>query len=64
MPCDFNVAAGRGSPLHLKRSILENSGDRKTLRERLLFSLDGEPDPWHEPEKALVDTRQFAPLAL
>jgi nitrite reductase (NADH) large subunit len=55
---------GRVGLDHVKRSILENSGNRKALHEHLLFSLDGEPDPWHEPEKALVDTRQFAPLAL
>jgi nitrite reductase (NADH) large subunit len=55
---------GRVGLDHVKRSILENSGTRKALHERLLFSLDGEPDPWHEPEKALVDTRQFAPLVL
>jgi nitrite reductase (NADH) large subunit len=55
---------GRVGLDHVKRSILENSGNRKALHERLLFSLDGEPDPWHEPEKALVDTRQFAPLVL
>jgi nitrite reductase (NADH) large subunit len=29
-----------------------------------LFSLEGEPDPWHETEKALVDMRQFAPLSV
>ena len=29
--------------------------------ERLQFSLDGEPDPWYELEKAGVDARQFEP---
>lgn len=55
---------GRVGLDHVKRSILKDSGNRKALHERLLFSLDGEPDPWHEPKKALVDTRQFAPLAM
>ena len=32
---------------------------RKALWERLQFSLDGEPDPWLEQDKAAVDTRQF-----
>ena len=45
---------GRVGLNRVKRSILENSGNCKALHERLLFSLDGEPDPWHGPEKALV----------
>jgi nitrite reductase (NADH) large subunit len=32
------------------------------LYERLMFSLDGLPDPWHEFDKARVDPRQFTPL--
>jgi nitrite reductase (NADH) large subunit len=28
----------------------------------LQFSLDGEPDPWFEFEKARVDLRQFKPV--
>jgi nitrite reductase (NADH) large subunit len=27
------------------------------------FSLDGEPDPWFEHDKATLDTRQFVPVA-
>jgi nitrite reductase (NADH) large subunit len=49
---------------HVKKLVLEDAENRKALYERLLFSLDGVPDPWHEPEKALVDTRQFTPLAV
>jgi nitrite reductase (NADH) large subunit len=49
---------------HVKRAILEDGAGRRALYERLLFSLDGEPDPWHEPEKAQVDTRQFIPIAV
>jgi nitrite reductase (NADH) large subunit len=47
---------------YVKKKVVEDAEQRKALYERLLFSLDGEPDPWHEPEKALIDTRQFAPL--
>jgi nitrite reductase (NADH) large subunit len=47
---------------HVKKQVIENAEKRKALYERLMFSLDGEPDPWHEPEKALVDARQFSPL--
>jgi nitrite reductase (NADH) large subunit len=49
---------------HVKKNILEDSANRQALYERLLFSLDGEPDPWHETEKALIDMRQFAPLTV
>jgi len=47
---------------HVKAKVLDDEANRKALYERLLFSLEGEADPWHEPEKAHVDTRQFAPL--
>jgi nitrite reductase (NADH) large subunit len=49
---------------HVKRAVLEDAGRRRALWERLQFSLDGEPDPWHEPGKALLDARQFAPIQL
>ncbi|HEX4944499.1 MAG TPA: nitrite reductase large subunit NirB, partial [Usitatibacteraceae bacterium] len=44
---------------HVKKRVLEDAGGRKALWERLQFALDGEPDPWHEPDKARVDLRQF-----
>lgn len=44
---------------YVKQQILENAARREELYQRLLFSLEGEVDPWHEPEKAQVDTRQF-----
>ena len=44
---------------HVKKKILDDHASRKALWERLLFALDGEPDPWFEQEKAPVDTRQF-----
>jgi nitrite reductase (NADH) large subunit len=44
---------------YVKKKILEDVAGRKALWERLQFSLDGEPDPWFEFEKAKVDLRQF-----
>ncbi len=47
---------------YVKKRVLEDAEGRVALWERLQFALDGEPDPWHEPERAGVDLRQFAPL--
>jgi len=47
---------------HVKKKILDDAAGRKALWEKLQFSLDGEPDPWFEHEKAAVDTRQFTPV--
>lgn len=47
---------------HAKKRVVEDAESRRALYERLLFSLDGEPDPWHEQGKADVDARQFVPL--
>ena len=49
---------------HVKKAMIEDDANRKVLYERLLFSLDGLPDPWHEQEKAHVDARQFALLSV
>jgi nitrite reductase (NADH) large subunit len=49
---------------HVKEKILNDAENRRALYERLLFALKGEPDPWHEPEKAAVDVRQFTPLSV
>ncbi|WP_344761458.1 nitrite reductase large subunit NirB [Actimicrobium antarcticum] len=49
---------------HVRQAMIENHANRKELHERLLFSLDGLPDPWHESEKARVDVRQFSPLTV
>jgi nitrite reductase (NADH) large subunit len=49
---------------HAKQKVVEDAENRKALYERLLFSLEGEADPWHEPEKAHVDTRQYQPLSV
>jgi nitrite reductase (NADH) large subunit len=53
---------GRVGLDHVKQKILDDAPGRKALWERLQFSLDGEPDPWFEFDKAAVDTRQFQPL--
>jgi nitrite reductase (NADH) large subunit len=47
---------------YVRKKILDDAAGRKALWERLQFSLDGEPDPWFEFDKAAVDTRQFAAL--
>ena len=53
---------GRVGLDYVKKKILEDHALRKSLWERLQFSLDGEPDPWFEFDKAAVDTRQFTPV--
>jgi nitrite reductase (NADH) large subunit len=47
---------------YAKKRVLDDAAGRLALWERLQFSLDGEPDPWHEPAKAGIDLRQFHPL--
>ncbi len=49
---------------HVKKFVLVDAANRKVLYERLQFALKGEPDPWHQPEQAMVDTRQFVPLTI
>jgi len=49
---------------YCKARVLDDAANRKALWERLQFSLDGEPDPWFEFEKAGVDARQFQPLGV
>jgi len=48
---------------HVKKKILDDAAGRKALWERLQFSLDGEPDPWFETDKAQVDARQFEKIS-
>jgi nitrite reductase (NADH) large subunit len=48
---------------YVKKKILDDAPGRQALWERLQFSLDGEPDPWFDFEKAQVDLRQFQPVA-
>jgi nitrite reductase (NADH) large subunit len=47
---------------YVKKKVLEDHELRAQLWAKLQFSLDGEPDPWFEFDKAAVDTRQFIPL--
>jgi nitrite reductase (NADH) large subunit len=48
---------------HVKKKIVDDAEGRKSLWERLQFSVDGEPDPWFALKEAAVDTRQFEALA-
>ncbi|MFT7775466.1 nitrite reductase large subunit NirB [Roseateles sp.] len=50
---------GRVGLDHVKRKVLEEADSRKALWAQLQFSLDGEPDPWFDFDKAQVDLRQF-----
>jgi nitrite reductase (NADH) large subunit len=49
---------------HVKKLVVEDAANRAALYARLQFALEGEPDPWHQPEAAMVDTRQFQPLSV
>jgi nitrite reductase (NADH) large subunit len=49
---------------YVKAKVLDDAANRQALWERLQFTLDGEPDPWHEPERARVDMKQFIPIAV
>jgi len=53
---------GRVGLDYVKKRILDDAVGRKALWERLKFSLEGEPDPWFEHDKAAIDTRQFTPV--
>ncbi len=49
---------------YTKQAIVDDHERRKALYERLLFALDGEPDPWHQQAEAQVDARQFSALTV
>ena len=49
---------------HVREKILNDAATRQALWERLKFSLDGEPDPWFNFEKAQVDLRQFTAVEI
>jgi nitrite reductase (NADH) large subunit len=55
---------GRVGLDYVKKKILDDHEGRKALWERLQFTLDGEPDPWFEADKARVDQRQFIPIQI
>ena len=48
----------------MKKKIIDDATRRRALWERLQFALDGEPDPWHEPERARIDARQYETIAV
>jgi nitrite reductase (NADH) large subunit len=48
---------------YVKQQVLEDADRRRGLYERLQFAMRDVPDPWQEPEKALIDQRQFTPVA-
>ena len=47
---------------HVKARVVVDATNRKELWDRLQFALADEPDPWHEPQRAGVDERQFQPI--
>ncbi len=47
---------------HVKKRVVEDGANRRALYQQLRTALAGQPDPWHQSEQAMVDTRQFAPL--
>jgi nitrite reductase (NADH) large subunit len=49
---------------YCKRRVLEDDEGRSALFARLQDALRDEPDPWHQPEQARVDLRQFQPIPL
>ena len=49
---------------YCKRRILDDHEGRKALHERLQDALRDQADPWHQPEQARVDLRQFKPIAI
>ena len=48
---------------HVKKRVVDDSDHRRALHERLQFALQDEPDPWHQPERAAIDARQFESVA-
>ena len=48
---------------HVKKQVLEDADNRRALYERLQFAMMDVVDGWHESDKALVDQRQFTPVA-
>ncbi|WP_255745763.1 nitrite reductase large subunit NirB [Lysobacter sp. CFH 32150] len=55
---------GRVGLDYCKQRVLEDVEGRRALYARLQDALRDEPDPWHEPEKAKVDLRQFKPIPI
>ncbi|MCG2583555.1 nitrite reductase large subunit NirB [Massilia sp. TS11] len=55
---------GRVGLDYVKQKVVEDAANRQALYERLLFALEGQPDPWLQSEAAQVDVRQFQPLSV
>jgi nitrite reductase (NADH) large subunit len=55
---------GRVGLDHVKQAVLQDETKRKELYRELQAALKGQPDPWHQPEQAMVDTRQFTRLTV
>jgi len=53
---------GRVGLDYCKRRVLDDADGRRALWARLQDALRDEADPWHEPDKAAVDLRQFTPI--
>ena len=47
---------------YVKQRVLDDARGRKALWERLQFALDGEPDPWIEPQVDGASSFRAAPL--
>jgi nitrite reductase (NADH) large subunit len=47
---------------YVKRRVLADAGGRKALAARLATAVSLEADPWHQPQAAAVDGRQFIPI--
>ncbi|NZA26272.1 NAD(P)/FAD-dependent oxidoreductase [Luteimonas sp. SJ-92] len=49
---------------YCKRRVVEDADGRRALHARLQDALRDAPDPWHQPEAARVDRRQFQPIPI
>lgn len=49
---------------YVKTRVVQDAAGRRALAQRLAYALSLEADPWHEPDKAGVDARQFIPLVV
>ncbi|MCX7742606.1 MAG: nitrite reductase large subunit NirB [Tepidimonas sp.] len=58
--CHFVARVGLD---YVKQRVVQDHAGRRALWQRLREAIRNEPDPWHEPQRARVDVRQFSPLA-
>ena len=64
LPADHPYLQGELNDMAEQLEFADTAENRKALWAKLQFSLDGEPDPWFEFDKASVDTRQFNPISV